>query len=708
MQTVQTMPTLGSGPPIEVRLTWNDPNTQQGQESSLSAPQPAMWLLRWLEPTSHQPREVVLDGPLTLGRAPNRSLVLSDLSVSRQHARIEPAGKQLVLIDEQSANGTRLNGTPLSPHQPTPIKPGDQIHIGSFTFTVVQQQQLPDSTSTRAQNRPVTQSQVITQALTFDDLGALRLRVGERGRGRQGDNDNGRLSGAPTFPPSFFAQEEMVSISALQNSGVKLDETTYLALGGGLGSFAWVDYLAICGAAPGQIASIGLDKKPYGRYERLCLNSQIPSHERLRSNSDACPDNLWGWPGYAIREIWGSLKRFKLFSAIYIAWQIFGEPTFANVYTPRARDVFKAIDREAKRIGWWKHIWREGHIKAIRKTNDGRYVVAYTQTDPQTGHREEFFTVAPYLHLSVGYPGVKFLDDLQQYRERTQDFKSVVNAYEVHEHVYHQLARQGGVVLIRGRGIVASRVIQRLVELRQQNSQITILHLNRTPLLKGKCFKRMNRPVEHHWEHQYFNWPKDAWGGPLRFELTNADTNRREQILKDLDGTTTSPRSDWRQMIKTGLAEKWYQSRFGEVIRMEKQKSQLSTVIRVKGELQEETHLVADFIIDCTGLESDIHVNPLLKDLIERYHLPLNAWKRLDVTNEFEISAMRNGNGRMYASGMAIFGAAFAPVDSFTGLQYTALRSVDALIDARAPKLRHLNGLRSFMQWLRWARGVKP
>ncbi len=43
------------------------------------------------------------------------------------------------------------------------------------------------------------------------------------------------------------------------------------------------------------------------------------------------------------------------------------------------------------------------------------------------------------MHVAVGYPGLKFLPDLQRYRETYRDYRQVVNAYEPHEHIYEQL-----------------------------------------------------------------------------------------------------------------------------------------------------------------------------------------------------------------------------------------------------------------------------
>ena len=65
------------------------------------------------------------------------------------------------------------------------------------------------------------------------------------------------------------------------------------------------------------------------------------------------------------------------------------------------------------------------------------------------------------MHVAVGYPGLKFLPDLQEFRTKHQDYTHVVNAYEPHEHVYEFLRTRPGTVMLRGGGIVASRVLQR-------------------------------------------------------------------------------------------------------------------------------------------------------------------------------------------------------------------------------------------------------
>ncbi|WYM01259.1 MAG: hypothetical protein HEQ19_18945 [Gloeotrichia echinulata CP02] len=506
------------------------------------------------------------------------------------------------------------------------------------------------------------------------------------------------------FPPPGIWSNKKVSVQALHATGLSVEETEYAALGGGMGSFVWVDTIRIYGVKPDQIVVLGIESKPYARYKTLTGNSQIPLHERIRSGSDSCPDNIWGWPGYALREAWGeTFRRGRLNRTIGLLWQVFAEPALADTYTPKLGNVFDSLDREAERISW-DRMWRYGAIRSIRQTEDGRYAIAYSRSTEQ--RREHRFLIARYVHLAMGYPAIRFLPDLQAYRATTGDFKSVVNAYEQHEHIYNHLIRNGGKVVVRGRGIVASRVIQRLYEVRQQNPQVSIIHLMRSPKPEGDKFEFSQRYAENQWEFQPYNWPKGTWGGDMRSRLEAASPTERYKLLKAWDGTTTASRSDWRKMINDGLKEGWYTIAFGQVQRVERSTNgkPLTYITTNQGEIKVE----ADFIIDSTGLEAKPDANPLLKDLINHYNLPLNPFGRLDVANDFEMLQMRNDRSRMYASGVMTLGGPYAPVDTFLGLQYAAQRSADALVRSRAAKIHYLDGLGSLIQWIKWATNQNP
>ncbi len=263
--------------------------------------------------------------------------------------------------------------------------------------------------------------------------------------------------------------------------------------------------------------------------------------------------------------------------------------------------------------------------------------------------------MARYLHLATGYPAIQFLPDLQAYREKYQDFKTVINAYEEHNHVYQQLEQRGGTVLIRGRGIVASRIFQRIYEARQKNPQITVLHLMRSPKPQGNKFQKAQRLVKNHYEFQPFNWPKSCWSGELRVMLEQATPEERKSLLADWGGTTTADRSDWQRITEKALQEGWYQITFGEVKTVDRD-AQNRTITHIQEKGFGEMTLSADFIIDATGLDAKVDANPLLEDLVKHYNLPINHLGRLVVANNFELAEMRNVKGQMYVAGAITLG----------------------------------------------------
>jgi pSer/pThr/pTyr-binding forkhead associated (FHA) protein len=653
--------------------------------------------LVWEDPTTGERNESILAIPIAIGREvakmpaqiQNRSvsrLLLDSLQVSRFHALIEMDGRNLTVSDRNSSGGTFVNGIRKTQ---SILGNGDIIQIGPYQISinlgVIPAVMTVPGTVIGGSNPPPQPLSII------------------------GFNpDTGLLAPAvvpppipANFPPASFSQE-LISLDDIRTTKLSFQEADYAAIGAGLGSYIWVDYLRICGVKPQQIIALGLEAKPYARYKQLCLNSQIPLYERLRSNSDSCPDNIWGWPSYAWREAVQDLSRGRLADAIKELWQVFGEPTLIETYTPRAGNVFNSIDREATRIGW-HHIYQYGRVRAIRKTTDGRYCIAYSGTN-----RQHCFIIARYLHLAPGYPAIQFLPDLQEYRQKTGDFKSVVNAYEEHNHVYDYLAKNGGTVLIRGRGIVASRVVQRIYETRKINKNITLVHLMRSPKPEGNKYEKTQRTVDNHYEFQPFNWPKACWTGELRELLEKSDPNQRRALLQDWGGTTTADRTDWRKIVQAGIQQGWYRIRFGEVETVEKDPKNITiTRIREMG-IKGLSNIEADFIIDCTGLDAKVTASPLLDDLVKQYHLPLNYNGRIFVENDFEIKGMRNQQAKMYAAGAITLGGPYAAADSFLGLQYAGLIAVDSLAKSKAPGVHKLTAIRSLTQWLKWVANSAP
>lgn len=615
--------------------------------------------------------------PAELNQRRVSRFVLNSGEVSRFHALIDEENGGLVVVDQNSRNGIFVNG---NRQTRSALANGDILQIGPYQITV-------SFAAITTQPTLAGNSQIFFNPNTNIPDPRVAVPVVES-----------------EFPPASFVEKQVVAVQDVYAMKLPVDEVDYAAIGAGLGSFIWVDFLRIFGVKSQQIIALGMEKEPYARYRRLCLNSQIPLHERLRSNSDSCPDNIWGWPSYALREAWRDFFKGNFGASLKYLWQVFAEPTFAETYTPRSGNVFDSIDRETRRINW-EQIYRYGRVRGIRKTDDGRYVIAYSRSSSE--RREHAFLIARYVHLAPGYPAIQFLPDLQEYRQKTNDFKSVVNAYEDHHHIYEHLERKGGTILLRGRGIVASRIVQRIYEARLRNPNISLLHLMRSPKPQGNKYGQAQRKVVNHYELQPFNWPKANWGGELRRVLEAATPEQRKQLLADWGGTTTAERGDWQHIVEEGLSRGWYKIEFGEVKKVENENDKVVTYIEEK-QFKGEVRLLADFVIDATGLDAHVAANPLLNDLVGCYQLPLNHLGRLCVSNEFELVEMRASRGRMYAAGAVTLGGPYAPVDSFLGLQYAALCCVDNLAFVRAPGVKKVNGFRSFVEWVKWVFNQSP
>jgi hypothetical protein len=70
---------------------------------------------------------------ITVGREVDNTVVLQSAQVSRYHATVEYDGKNIVLSDRGSSNGTFVNGQRIT--APTVIWPGDLIGFGTYTMT---------------------------------------------------------------------------------------------------------------------------------------------------------------------------------------------------------------------------------------------------------------------------------------------------------------------------------------------------------------------------------------------------------------------------------------------------------------------------------------------------------------------------------------------------------------------------------------------
>jgi hypothetical protein len=77
--------------------------------------------------------------PATIGRTAGNAVQLDDHSVSRMHSSLTlKAGGQVVIADLGSANGTTVNGQPLTANEIRALNRGDHIGVGDLRLAVVE------------------------------------------------------------------------------------------------------------------------------------------------------------------------------------------------------------------------------------------------------------------------------------------------------------------------------------------------------------------------------------------------------------------------------------------------------------------------------------------------------------------------------------------------------------------------------------------
>jgi hypothetical protein len=405
-------------------------------------------------------------------------------------------------------------------------------------------------------------------------------------------------------------------------------------------------------------------------------------------------------------------------------YQVFGEPNVAESFTPRASRVFDSLEREMTRIGW-RDMFVRARAISLRMTDDGRYALALREIEGSNsrGARERFI-IARQVHIATGYPTTRFVEDFRVfYAQNRAHRRYVANAYQQHDHIYQECeaTREPRFVVVRGRGIVASRIIQRLHEARNVNPNVSIIHSMRSRLddNAGAKWGRARRIARNNVELQPFNWPKSCWAGDLRQEYESKGLKGRSALNIGLGGTTTADRADWQRLVSRGTKEGWYRPVFGSISGISPRDDGVAIDIRTAEGHRESIN--AHYLVDCTGLIGDILRSPFLADLVGAYNLPRNAVVRegrdgketrtaagFYVTDHFEIDSLRNGEGRIWASGTITTGGPYLAVDSFLGLQYAAFRSVEAMTRERTKGIRRLGALRSVGQWARWAVNASP
>ena len=81
-------------------------------------------------PDGSQMDHELTDETVTVGRAPDNTFHLDDVSVSSHHAKLASKEDAFILKDLGSTNGTKLNGAPIKANEDYVLNAGDKIQFG--------------------------------------------------------------------------------------------------------------------------------------------------------------------------------------------------------------------------------------------------------------------------------------------------------------------------------------------------------------------------------------------------------------------------------------------------------------------------------------------------------------------------------------------------------------------------------------------------
>jgi len=488
-----------------------------------------------------------------------------------------------------------------------------------------------------------------------------------------------------------FFQKPRLSLTELKNSGIALEKKMFVSLGGGIGSFCWVDSLRIHAVAAADIAVIAHHGRPYQQFKQYCDRSGLSPQDRLRSDSGARPDNFWGFPGYAVDEWWDNLRHGQWHAAGKVAWQIFTEPLLADFYTPTAGRLYASIEREMQRIDWESMV-RPGSALFIRQLNDDGYAIFY-----RTPGRQVRIMLAKIVHLALGHT-VKQANYLP-----TKAPDQVLSGYNLQADFFRCVEETQASVMVVGRGIVAARIIERLLPKAAQQPERAIISLFRSPLGETADSRQIEQASFAGWRLQPFNWPRSTFGGPLMETLQSVPPTARRQLAKTWSAASTPPRTQWLRELQKAAVARRYRTLYGQIAHIEQQGARLAIQITPSPPATSDAVTIqADYLVDCSGFDDQVAHHFIYTDLMTTYQLPTTPAGSLQVNAYFEIETLSSNAGKIIVSGSGAAGNHYGPVDSFLGHQYAAVKTIESLSTLPWTKLRPLNLVRSLRGWLQW------
>jgi len=203
---------------LQIRLSWDDPATGERREPVLAVPVALG-------------REFARM-PASLGEQRVARIVLDSEQVSRFHALIQQEGMGVAIADQNSSNGTFVNGTRQTHSF---LSNGDTLQLGPYQILV--SLNLQENQATPIGNSTILfhpETDLPTPHAAPSPLSAASSTPTAPPPTATSATTSAAIS--ESFPPPCF-QAQQVSMQDLIETGLTVHEFDYAAVGAGLGSF---------------------------------------------------------------------------------------------------------------------------------------------------------------------------------------------------------------------------------------------------------------------------------------------------------------------------------------------------------------------------------------------------------------------------------------------------------------------------------------
>ena len=129
-----------------MRLIYLDIKSMRGRNTGGDGSHPYLKLLNRREHLNFKVEEsYTLDKDLSIGRVADNNITIADPFLSKRHAKLSVRKGNVYLEDQNSKNGTFLNGKRLERGIEAPLQDGDKIRLGNIEFLFIKAQSEPQS-----------------------------------------------------------------------------------------------------------------------------------------------------------------------------------------------------------------------------------------------------------------------------------------------------------------------------------------------------------------------------------------------------------------------------------------------------------------------------------------------------------------------------------------------------------------------------------